>query len=266
MNTIEDTTKADKIIYSVAFATTLLLAVCAFALSYNALHELALVSGVPYTLSFVFPIVVDGLLISGSLQILYSSLRGERSWGGVVLVLLGVIASVAGNIVVSPPTLTARVVHGVSPVVLFLSLEALTSIMRKRIREAKEKKDAKTVEKLVQEEKVYVPKVATVPLPQLAKPHSLPTVKIEDKEALAPVSTDSTPQVVGVEDAQQETHSESEPDEKKATDKKGPSLPQQFRDLLAEEPSLTIDELLERVNYKDRKYARVVARKVMANG
>lgn len=40
------------------------LAVAGFAMSYDALHSLALTNGVPATLAWMWPLVVDGFIVS----------------------------------------------------------------------------------------------------------------------------------------------------------------------------------------------------------
>lgn len=122
---------SDRKIYRVASGTTIVIAICAAVLSYSALRELAIASGINGALAYLFPLTLDGLILIGALMVLFAATRGRRSWGGVFLTGLGVVSSVAGNVAVSPNTLTARLVHAAAPVVLFLAVEAVTSLMRK---------------------------------------------------------------------------------------------------------------------------------------
>lgn len=127
---LPDLVKADRRIYVAASITAAILALCAALLSYNSLRHLAEESGIPYYLTFLFPVTLDGLILSGALMVLFYAGRGRRSWGGITLVFIGTVSSIAGNIAVSPPTMTARLVHAAAPITLFLGLEALSTLLR----------------------------------------------------------------------------------------------------------------------------------------
>lgn len=128
-------TKSDKRIYNVASFTVIVLAISSAVLSYSALYELAVAAGIDKLLAYLFPVTIDGLILSGSLLVLFAANRGRRSWGGLFLTALGVVSSIAGNVAVSPQNMTAQLVHAAAPVVLFLSLEATTSLIRQMQRE-----------------------------------------------------------------------------------------------------------------------------------
>lgn len=130
--------KSDKRIRNTASVTVLILAISAGVLSYNSLRELAIKSGIDPMLAFLFPITLDGLILAGSLLILYFAVRGKRSGYGLFLTALGVIGSIAGNVVISPNNLTYQILHATSPVVLFLALESLMILLRARSRNAQE--------------------------------------------------------------------------------------------------------------------------------
>lgn len=128
--------KSDKRIRQTASVTVFILALSAGILSYNSLRELAIQSGIPPMLAFLFPITLDGLILAGSLLILYFAVRGKRSGYGLFLTGLGVIASIAGNVVISPDNLTYQILHATSPIVLFLALESLMILLRERSKNA----------------------------------------------------------------------------------------------------------------------------------
>lgn len=107
-----------------------ILAIAAAILSYSALRQLAVQSGIDPFLSYLFPVVLDGLILSGTLLVLYFAVRGVRSKFGIFLTLLGVIASIAGNVAISDNNIVHQMVHGAPALVLFLSLEALTILLR----------------------------------------------------------------------------------------------------------------------------------------
>jgi len=60
----------------------LIIAGCAFALSFFNLQAAALEAGISPWLSWLWPVVVDCLLIVGSLFLLRSNLRNESPWVG----------------------------------------------------------------------------------------------------------------------------------------------------------------------------------------
>lgn len=125
-------TRMDKYIFRTSAIVVIILALAAAILSYSALKQLAVNSGIDPVLSYLFPLVLDGLILSGTLLILYFAVRGKRSVFGIFLTLLGVIASIAGNVAVSDNNIVHQMVHGAPALVLFLSLEALTILLRTR--------------------------------------------------------------------------------------------------------------------------------------
>lgn len=145
--------KTDKRILNTASATVLILAISAGILSYSALRELAIKAGIPHFLAFLFPITLDGLILAGSLLILYFAVRGKRSGYGLFLTALGVIASIAGNVVIAPNNLTYQILHATSPVVLFLALEGLMILLRARSKTAIELLEAEQSKELLEAEK-----------------------------------------------------------------------------------------------------------------
>lgn len=144
--------KSDKRIRNTASVTVLILAISAGVLSYNALRELAIKAGIHPMLAFLFPITLDGLILAGSLLILYFAVRGKRSGYGLFLTGLGVIASIAGNVVISPDDLTYQILHATSPVVLFLALESLMILLRARSRNAQEAAEKERAERKLQDD------------------------------------------------------------------------------------------------------------------
>lgn len=114
-------------------ATVGLLAVCAAILSYNGLHRLAAgPGGVPGALSYLLPVVVDGLVVVGSLSTVYAALAGLSGRWPWALVGMGVVTSVAGNIAAADATVVARFVAATPPVVLALALETAVRLGRHR--------------------------------------------------------------------------------------------------------------------------------------
>lgn len=146
-NFVEST--SDKRIRIVASVTVVLLALCAGILSYDSLRILAIEAGISPLLAILFPITIDGLILSGSLLLLFYANKGRTTVYGFLLTALGVVASIAGNVAVSDNTLISQLVHATSPVVLFLSLEALTTLLRHRSKEQMAQKKQKAREEEV---------------------------------------------------------------------------------------------------------------------
>lgn len=144
-------TSGDKAIYYSSAATVLVLALFSGLLSYDSLRKLALEAAIPYILAFLFPIIIDGLILSGSLLTLFFANKGRMSRYGTFLVVLGVVSSIAGNVSVSDNSLVSQLVHAASPIVLFLSLEAFTILLRWRF---KNRSKLMLAENVVEEEPI----------------------------------------------------------------------------------------------------------------
>lgn len=173
--------KSDKRIRQTASVTVLILAISSGVLSYNALRELAIKSGIDPMLAFLFPITLDGLILAGSLLILYFAVRGKRSGYGLFLTALGVIASIAGNVVISPDNLTYQLLHATSPIVLFLSLESLMILLRARSRNAQEAEEKELAEAKLHENSIFhhkAPQSDSKPLTATVAP-TVPAVTAE---------------------------------------------------------------------------------------
>lgn len=170
--------KSDKRIRNTASVTVLILAISAGVLSYNALRELAIKAGIHPMLAFLFPITLDGLILAGSLLILYFAVRGKRSGYGFFLTALGVVASIAGNVVISPDDLTYQILHATSPVVLFLALESLMILLRARSRNAQEAAEKAEAEKKLHADGYFHHK-GSQGEPKAVEPTQVVPVKVE---------------------------------------------------------------------------------------
>jgi hypothetical protein len=101
------------------------LAMAGFAMSYGALHGLALEEGVPARLAWLWPLVVDGFIVVASLSVLHAVLERRSTIYPWVLVLGFSAVSVSFNVVHAAPTPVARLVAAVPPLALVLSFELL---------------------------------------------------------------------------------------------------------------------------------------------
>lgn len=108
----------------------LLLALMAAVLSFDGLQALAVTAGISPALAWILPLTIDGLVVVGSLGVITATLVGTATWYFWLLTLLGVIASVIGNVAAAPPTLLAQAVHAIPPLVFALAVEGLLAVYR----------------------------------------------------------------------------------------------------------------------------------------
>lgn len=130
------TFKGDQWIRRCAVMLIVLVASSAFCLSYSGLVFLAVQSGINQGLAFLLPLCVDGMLLLGSAESLHASLQSRKTVYGNLLVVFGVLLSVWGNIASAGNAgngFQARIVHGIAPVALFLSIEVAIRIIKNRI-------------------------------------------------------------------------------------------------------------------------------------
>jgi hypothetical protein len=110
------------------------LAVAGFAMSYDALHSLALTQGVPPALAWMWPLVVDGFIVVASLSVVRAVADGRRAYYPWLLVLTFSTISVTFNVVHAAPTVVARFVAAIPPTALVLSFELLMRQLRHQLK------------------------------------------------------------------------------------------------------------------------------------
>lgn len=118
------------IIRRVTVATVSLLALAAAVMSFAGLRELALRAGYSEELAWLFPLIVDGLVVTGSLGVVAASLVGLKTWYPWMLTWIGVIVSVVGNVAVANDDFVSKAVHATPPIVFALAIEGLVRIYR----------------------------------------------------------------------------------------------------------------------------------------
>ena len=106
------------------------LALTGFAMSYDALHSLAAAQGVSAPLAWLWPLVVDGFIVIGSLSVIRAIADARPAAYPWTLVLGFSAISVTFNIVHAAPTLIARLVAAIPPAALVLSFELLMRQLR----------------------------------------------------------------------------------------------------------------------------------------
>lgn len=124
------TPRAEKRIRFLSASTVFILAVAAAILSFTGLRDLAVKSGISPDIAFLLPLVVDGMVLTGSLGVIASALTGISTWYPWFLTLFGVAASIAGNVLAAPPDTVSRMVHAMAPATFALSIEGLLRIYR----------------------------------------------------------------------------------------------------------------------------------------
>lgn len=122
-----------------AVAGTVFIAVGAFWLSFTALADLARRSGVASRQAWAWPLIVDGIIVVGTVAVV--ALAGHRgAWYPWMLLMAGAAASVAANAIhaivaadVDVPPVLAASVAAVPPLVL-LAITHLTVVLTQRFR------------------------------------------------------------------------------------------------------------------------------------
>jgi len=109
--------------------TVLMVAGVAAVMSYGHLSTVAAAQG--ESAAALFPLSVDGLIVAASLVLLVRRRcglsGGALAWSGL---LVGVAATVIGNVASAEPTLSARLVAAWPPVAFALSYELLLALLR----------------------------------------------------------------------------------------------------------------------------------------
>jgi hypothetical protein len=116
-----------------ATTSVLMLAAGSFVLSYDALHQLAVANHVPKPLAWIWPLIVDGFIITASLAVLHAVLRRRSALYPWLLVLAFSTMSIAFNVLHAPTTPVARLVAAVPPITLVLSFELLMRQLHDRL-------------------------------------------------------------------------------------------------------------------------------------
>ncbi|MEQ4719631.1 DUF2637 domain-containing protein [Nonomuraea sp. B19D2] len=129
---------ADAWIRRTTTTSVVLVAGIAAVVSYQHMHELAIRNGESWLGATLIPLAVDGMIVASSMSVLHASRCGRR--GGVlpwVLLVVGSLASLAANVAIADPTLTARVIAAWPSFALIGAYEMLMGQIRQsRVAEA----------------------------------------------------------------------------------------------------------------------------------
>lgn len=234
--------RAERIIRVLSTWTVLGLAISAAILSFAGLQQLSLEAGFSHSIAWLLPIVIDGMVLTGSLGVVSSSLAGASTWYPWTLTITGVIASIAGNVAIAHPNLSSRLVHATGPITFALSIEGLLRIYRAsavataerdRVKAAKEEAE---IEKQNRREEREERKAA-----RLLEASLLP--------ATTPVVLPLAPTTVTIE--------------KKVTppNKNGESVKERILTLMVDNPKISGAEVARQLNIDD-SYARRIIRDI----
>jgi hypothetical protein len=122
--------RAEKVVRNLSTSAVIALALGGAILSYSGLYQLAVNNGFDPRVAWLMPLVIDGMVLTGSLGAVASSLAGLRAFYPWMLTYLGVIISVWGNVAAADPNPTAQLVHAIPPITFALSVEGLLRIYR----------------------------------------------------------------------------------------------------------------------------------------
>jgi ribosomal protein S25 len=146
--------RAERFISRLSTITVIFLAAAAAVLSFSGLRELSLNAGFSPQIAWILPIVLDGMVVTGSLGVVSSSLVGVGTWYPWLLTMIGVVASIAGNIAVAPPNLASRLVHAAGPATFALSIEGLLRIYRASAMASAQRERARLEKEQIEAERI----------------------------------------------------------------------------------------------------------------
>ena len=110
-------------------AVVIIIAAGSFLISYNNLHQSALLAGIPGMLAWVFPITIDFFLLGATLTILFAGQKGNTGKGlvkeGWAALIIYTLASIAFNVHMAPNDLWSQSGFAMCPVGLCVGLHFL---------------------------------------------------------------------------------------------------------------------------------------------
>jgi hypothetical protein len=122
--------RTERLLQRASSLAVMVLAVGAAVLSFSGLQDLAISAGFSPLVAWLLPVIVDGMVLTGSLGVVASGLAGIGTWYSWLLTLLGVVVSVWGNVAAAPSDLVSQLVHAIAPVTFALSVEGMVRIYR----------------------------------------------------------------------------------------------------------------------------------------
>lgn len=109
------------------------IAIIAFILSYEAIRELAIASGVSEGLSYLVPLIIDGAMVVFSVSVMRATLTGEDTRAGWALIVGFTAVSIWFNIAHSNQQLYGIAIAALAPIALFTTFETLMKQIRSTV-------------------------------------------------------------------------------------------------------------------------------------
>ncbi len=106
---------------------------CAFVLSYTSLTALAVKSGIPEHLAFLWPLCLDLFQIVASLVVVQKYLTGQKTHVAWLVVIVVTSLSILFNIIESPSNVVSQAVYALPPVTIFIAFESLMGMLRSEL-------------------------------------------------------------------------------------------------------------------------------------
>ncbi|MCP2362636.1 hypothetical protein HD597_009656 [Nonomuraea thailandensis] len=117
----------------VAIAVVSVIAGVAAYVSFRHQHGLAMTAGEPVATAWTLPILIDGVIIMGSLVMLDASRRGDKApWLARLALIAGAVATLAANVAHGwSGGLASSLISAVAPIVLVVAYELLMGMLRR---------------------------------------------------------------------------------------------------------------------------------------
>ena len=110
-----------------------IIAILAFILSFDAIRQLAIQAGTREEFAWIVPTIIDGAMIVFSTHVLRSTLLGEKTWWGWMLVISFTAVSITFNIAHAQRDWVSWIIAALAPIALFFSFETLMSQIRSTV-------------------------------------------------------------------------------------------------------------------------------------
>jgi hypothetical protein len=233
---------------AVLVAATIPVAGVAAAASYHHIHTLAAAHGQPEFIAATLPLSVDGMILIGSLAATDGRTHRGTAWSTF---MVGVLFSLAANILVAEPDLLSRIISAFPSVSLLLTVEVL--IRSNRVRAADL---AASAVRLAANEGTMPDLVAKLEADMPVETHALAALLgATDTDAVIPEGMFW----IAIADADLE-YAEEDAGEP-APHERGPRLSAEelramVRALLKEDPHMTDEVIAERINREPRTATR----------
>jgi Protein of unknown function (DUF2637) len=116
----------DRVTLQLGVAVATVIAICSYAVSATSLYALGVQAGYSWWQAAAVPVVADGPAIYGMFRIISRSRRGAKGAGyGWLLVIVGTLASIGGNVAHAKDDLVARAIAAAIPLAVLAMLEGL---------------------------------------------------------------------------------------------------------------------------------------------